>query len=557
MSANLASYLKGMHSQSVTCNWDVAVTYDEAKINALLADRWAQPGSDMTTEVDIQEKTDDRLGEYYQNYQFNLGPPLIQFQSSSSNPTCSLKTPIASGSIWVSEIDDPDTKENEKQLNPDTYWITISNIHLSALDGNAEPAGTGDDTITFPANDESDRYIVIDIPITGENDLAVSVDYPYDYEPPTAMKQAFLETALKQFLKKKTNAFAYRLASINNYKPSSGTLDLVPQAFRFVTYHYASDNSSFLTLLVQTKGSSSPGDTKDVQAEWVTTWTNRAKVPPVPSTQSASIIINNSFFLQSFVRPALRSQTTSMDDITITDDIGGIGLQCQWPKQSREQKNYSQGYGDITSWPLDWKWSELHVPEAQYDPNNGSPLMLTFSHSNGFDKPATLHIYWQYKYKSTWNGVQIKRFWLKDPDGPGQWVPDTKKCDGSFNTTYTLDKTISLTDLSDEDLSINVDARSDEWRTDPVPDAGNGFWGDISAVFGGTAHQGDIPSFVKDTTMGGIEFTLSFGKLRFFSVTNILLPGQKVIDVNIKNGLCVPRDCTILGNVVEPANIQE
>ncbi len=369
-----------MHSQSVTCNWDVAVTYDQTKINALLADRHAQPGSGMTTEIDIRQKVEDRYGEYYQNYQFNLGPPLIQFQSTASFPACSLRTQIVSGSIWSSEINDPDTKENEEQLNSNTYWITISSIHLSALDGNADYVGGGDDTITFPPNGESDRYIVVDIPLADENELAVSVDYLDGYDPPYAMKREALVTALKLFFKKETNAFAYTLASINNYKPSSGTLDLVPQAFRFVTYK-VSDELSFLTLLVQTKGSSSPGDTKDVQSEWVSNWTIDAKVPPVPSTQSASIIINNSFFLQSFVKPALRSQTTSMTDITIIGNIGGIGLQCMWPKQTREKKDYDKGHGDITSWPLDWKWSELHIPAVEYDPNNGSPLMLTFSHS--------------------------------------------------------------------------------------------------------------------------------------------------------------------------------
>ncbi|PSS18882.1 hypothetical protein PHLCEN_2v3197 [Hermanssonia centrifuga] len=521
MSTNLASYLKGMHSQSVTCGWDVTVTYDEAKINALLADRYAQPGSGITTEINIREKVEDRYGEYYQNYQFKLGPPLIQFQSTSSFPACSLKSQIVSGSIWSSEINDPETKEKEEQLDPNTYWITISSIHLSALDGNADYVGGGDNTITFPPNDESDRYIVVDIPLTGENELAVSVDYPDGYEPPYAMKREALVTALKLFFKKETNAFAYTLASINNHKPSSGTLDLVPQAFRFVTYK-VSDELSFLSLLVQTKGSSSPGDTKDVQAKWVMNWTNSACVPPVPSNQSASIIINNSFFLQSFVKSALYSQATSMTDITITGDVGGIGLQCKWPGQTREKKDYYKGHGDVSSWPLDWEWSELHVPAVEYDPNNGSPLMLTFSHSNGFDKPATLHIYWQYKYKSTWNGKQIKKRWRNDTGGPGEWVPSSKKCDGSFNTTYTLDKTISLTDLSDEDLSIDVRAGSNEWRPDAVPDAGNGFWGDISTIFGGTAHQGDIPSFVRDTTMGGISFKISFGTLRFFSVTNIL-----------------------------------
>ncbi|PSR70775.1 hypothetical protein PHLCEN_2v1823 [Hermanssonia centrifuga] len=482
MSTDLASYLKGMHSQSVTCNWDVAVTYDEAKINALLADRHAQPGSGMTTEVDLRERVEDRLGEYYQNYQLNLGPPLIQFQSTSTFPACSLKTQIASGSIWTSEINDPKTKKNKKELDPNTYWITISNIHLSVLDGRADHVGDGSDTIIFPPNDKSDRHIVVDIPITGEQ-LDVSVDYPDGYEPPYPMKREILVTALKEFLKRETNAIAYTLASINNHKPSSGTLDLVPQAFRFVTYN-AGKGLSFLTIL-QTKGSSSPGDTKDVQAKWVTKWSDSAKVPPVPSTQSASIIINNSFFFQSFIKPALRSQATSISDVLINDDIGGLALQCKWPKQTRKPNDYDKGYGRPSSrWPVEWRWSELHVPAVEFDPNNGSPLRLTFNHSKGFDKPATLYIHWQYKYKSTWNGKQIKKTWHKPVGDPkGDWYYDDRNREGSFNTTYTLDKTINLTALSDEDLSIEVGPQPSDWSTVAVPDEGDGLWGDDCLVY--------------------------------------------------------------------------
>ena len=378
---SLEDYLRGMHGNSVTCNWDVAVSYDQDKINALLAERFSQPGSGMTTEVDIQDKVEDRHGEYYQNYHFNLGPPLIQFQKNSSFPTCSLETIIVSGSIWESELDDPDTKENEQELAIDTYTITISNINLAALDGDANHVGGGDDTITFPANDESDCFIVIDIPTSGEQ-LYFSVNYPDDFVPPYAMRRESLVTALQYYFKKNIDSLAYTLAQINNHKPTSGTLDLVPQAFRFVTYD-VDDSLSFLTILVQTKGSSSPGNTKDVQAEWISNWSTTAKVPPVPSDQSASIIINNSFFLQSFIKPGL-SEATSVAEITIpsSNATGGIAAECQWPKKATEDKHYSKGYsGDFMTWPLEYTWSELNVPSVEYNPNNGKLLTLTFGHS--------------------------------------------------------------------------------------------------------------------------------------------------------------------------------
>ncbi|KAJ3746985.1 hypothetical protein EV360DRAFT_89905 [Lentinula raphanica] len=541
-SVTLEKYLEGMHTASVTCNWDVA-----------------PGGSGLTTKVDLREKVEDRSGEYYQNYHFNLGPPLIQFQKTPSFPTCSLKTAIVSGSIWTSELNDPDNKQGEKQLDADTYWITISNISLSALDGDDKNVGGGNDTVTFPSNVESDRYIVVDIPTSGEQ-LNFSVDYPSGYEPPYAMKTENLLTALRDFFKSNVNRVAYTLAQINNYKPTTGVLDLVPQAFRFVTYDVADSDLSFLTLLIQTRGSSSPGHIRDVQSEWITNWSNTARVAPVPSGQSASIIINDAFFFQSFIKPGLR-QANSIAEITIptSDSVGGLATQCHWSSQTRGERNYRNHSisDDFTRWPLQYKaslfskWYKMKVPAVTYDPNNSKPLKLTFSQSNGFGKPATLNIFWEYKYKSTWSGSQCKRYSIKEPGGPIQWMPSTKKFHGSFNTTYTLNKTIELTNLTNEDLSINIGAEPHDWKTVAVPDEGDGFWGQIGQIFGGSHNPGDIPSFVRDTTMGGISFSFSFGKLRFFSVTNVLLPDEKVIDVNIQNGLGMPRDCVIVGNVVQ------
>ncbi|PPQ95728.1 hypothetical protein CVT26_008371 [Gymnopilus dilepis] len=405
-------------------------------------------------------------------------------------PTCSLTTAIVSGSIWTSELNTPDKKDNEQQLKANTYSITISHINLSALDGDANYKGGGEDTITFPSNVQSDRYIVVDIPTSGKQ-LYYAVDYPAGFNPPSAMKSDSLLTALKSFFKTNIKSIAYTLAQINNHKPTNGVLDLVPQAFRFVTYDVDPKVSklSFLTLLIQTKSGG---------------------VAPVPKTESASIIINNDFFFKVFIKPGLKQASSVTNQVVpSSDSLGGIRA------QSLEQ------------WPLQYEWSELDVPAVQYDPNNISPLKLTFGLSNGFGKPATLNLYWQYKYKSTCTGRQVKRYSIKEPGGPLQWLPSIKKQNGSFVTTYTLNKTISLTDLTDEDLSINIGA-------DP-----------------GSTNPGSIPTFVSNTAMRGISFKFTFGTLRFFSVTNVLLPGEKVIDVSIKNGLGIPRDCVIVGNVVE------
>ncbi|KAJ3971646.1 hypothetical protein EV361DRAFT_202869 [Lentinula raphanica] len=96
------------------------------------------------------------------------------------------------------------------------------------------------------------KVIVISLStFTSGEQLNFSVDYPSGYEPPYAMKTENLLTALRDFFKSNVNRVAYTLAQINNYKPTTGVLDLVPQAFCFVTYDVADSDLSFLTLLIQ------------------------------------------------------------------------------------------------------------------------------------------------------------------------------------------------------------------------------------------------------------------------------------------------------------------
>ncbi|KAJ3832648.1 hypothetical protein F5878DRAFT_702971 [Lentinula raphanica] len=355
------------------------------------------------------------------------------------------------------------------------------------------------------------KVIVISLStFTSGEQLNFSVDYPSGYEPPYAMKTENLLTALRDFFKSNVNRVAYTLAQINNYKPTTGVLDLVPQAFCFVTYDVADSDLSFLTLLIQL----------EAVLVLVTSGTSNLN-----GSRTGLILPALLQFLASFIKPGLR-QASSIAEITIptSDRVGGLAAQCHWPSQTRGERNYrNHSISDnFTHWPLQYKWCKMKVPAVTYNPNNSKPLKLTFSQSS-----------------------------IKEPGGPIQWMPSTKKFDGSFNTTYTLNKTIELTNLTDEDLSINIGAEPHDWKTVAVPDEGDGFWGQIGQIFGGSHNPGDIPSFVRDTTMGGISFSFSFGKLRFFSVTNVLLPGEKVIDVNIQNGLGMPRDCVIVGNVVQ------
>ena len=86
-SANVDDYVKAMKSCSVTQNWDAAVSYNEAKINKLLADRFSQKdASGMVQDISVSFDDEDREGQYTQYYHFNLGKPCIVLHDASE--TC-------------------------------------------------------------------------------------------------------------------------------------------------------------------------------------------------------------------------------------------------------------------------------------------------------------------------------------------------------------------------------------------------------------------------------------------------------------------------------------
>lgn len=203
------------------------------------------------------------------------------------------------------------------------------------------------------------------------------------------MRQDSLLTALRNYFSEKVDAIHYALAGVNNRSPASGVVDMIPKAFRIVTYK--DDNGagttatglskSYLSILIQTRGSNILGNTKQLQSTWNAEWA-AAGVNPTPEGKSASIILNNAYFITSFVKPALLrdNQVTSLDVNPLSADHMGLQLKCQW----RTLQIPSNHYED-TNITFDKKLSKADVPALEINPNDstGLPLRITFGQAVG------------------------------------------------------------------------------------------------------------------------------------------------------------------------------
>lgn len=255
------------------------------------------------------------------------GAPLIQFNSGTAVPTCNLTIPVTGGEIWSKE-----DSSDKKVLKGNTYKLFLKSLLLSDVRGSANMTSA---SIPPPADKTNSGKICIDF--RSSKDVLVVVESP-EADTTYEMKNPHLLTRLQEYFL--SNALRYEIADVKSMASEDGVIELIPNMFIFVTFQATVsssdrtpvDGESSLTILMQTAGSDKKhGDIANIQAAWSNTWT-KLGVAPIPKGHSASIIINNSFFLQSFITKSLKGlNMTNEQGLMTSEKDGGMKLTAMWP----------------------------------------------------------------------------------------------------------------------------------------------------------------------------------------------------------------------------------
>lgn len=312
--------------------------------------------------------------QYNINYVFKLGPPLIQFASTGYNATCSLTMPVDGGFVK--------TPTKEWAINAGVYSIVISGISLATVDGSEGSTRiplSQEKPFVFPTTGPATGVVTLDLK-TSAASIVVKVLVSPNPEPPHVKiidaQLGNLQQKILEFFQdpKTATSIRYDLARVNSSKPPEGSTVLVPKSFKFAIYASEEHPQTVLSLFIQTDDVQH-GE-QYVQVGWLEQWLVRYKVPPIPSTHSASIVFNNRLMYDSMIRPAIAKRSFEVERITMVDNKPVEGIQMKLRTHMKVHRDQVQNPPGAQQDGVVYETTGTIDVDVDQDPNR---LLITLS----------------------------------------------------------------------------------------------------------------------------------------------------------------------------------
>ena len=514
-------------NMSFTMGWDVIASYSEAQINNLLAERHGKEGNGLLQRLEAdKEITNPRDGSTYTgHYRVNFGPPLLRFDSTATSyPMCSIQMQIVSGTIQY---------ENDPASDLDPGWsMQLNNIPLASARGELSAAGTiqgtppmipGTEPVYFDVDQEQTQHVVLCFDLA-DTKLVVTVIPPPGNQPASGLRAAqnkdFKDTFMEYF---KGKSLSYSIASVNN-KRNGSAVELRPEKFQFASYFGEAGDKDvqLLSIFVQVAGGPKTGQTQALQEGWKTKWFNNDTFP-IPRGFSASLILSSAMFGKVILKQGFEKSGWTVEDEAPTDDAFNM-IVCKssekWavPEQNHEFSKFGMGMQifNMHGFTLDTK---------------DFPMKLTIKQEDMYASP-NMYAYWDITQKVTWEakGKHSGNKWKS-----GDVNTHYRLCDAhDFDKPRKLDSEIVI---DDENFTLDLKLKTEDFRMDQSE-----------------GNEIDFETWEKG--MKGLwtkapKVSISAFGIGFLRTTNLLMPGQRVIDINEGIGLRAPKDLVLVGDVVK------
>lgn len=491
----LVNWMKGSQS---TDQWDVVCSYSVDQLNRFLSAQY--DAGKLARDVKISTQVEDPLTGDPLDVEFDLkfASPTLAFIAGRSG-YATLTMPLKDGSTYTLSI--PGRPPKVTPIPGGKYSIQAT-VPLAAIKGDTGTVSQTGSVITFSSGSDESAHVIVHF----KNEKGATFQLvPQATGTDNLPLNIWLMPVLLNYFQTQVSEIDYALTGLNNRKPKDGSIVLTPKAFVFASSGDAT--TGVLSLYIQTDREGSLPGNPDPSFK-----PGGQETLPVPSGYSASIILSYDLLTRSFLKPQLEKNGFKVSFVTTTN-----GIRVQLKSDQAVVADSKDGHVIFSS----WDYGGLNISL------NDFPLTMLLQDS-------TLQLQWEGRATSEWGEVTA---------GMGHTSPHYGKVD----VTVTLKKpAVALGTLSDSDLTLaNITLGASDFSVSTESHSCS-----VWERFNGCSES--VPEFYKrDMKLRIPSINLALPGLDFFATTNLLSPGQHVIDIDMKTGVKTPCDFLIVGKVAQ------
>ena len=321
----------------------------------------------------------------------------------------------------------------------------------------------------------------------------------------------------------------------NDFHSDNADNSLIPKSFRFAIYASANKTETVLSLFIQTDDTQY-GKIEALQADWIAQWDEKYKVTPIASPYTTSVIFNNRIII-SFMDKSVQEMTIQPSPDQPTG--GGLKLtvltgEFYYIAGMRNTELYHQEARHDFYLSLYDGSNALHITLCQnvglYVIYSGIGILINEPKGNPNSAPIAL-FHWCFSCDTEWY----------------EWAHPVSSHFGVVVIANKLEKKVSVddNDLSNYLLHFDIGIDQSDWDKPDIQADRPEWW----EAYGGVT--GWKPSLATDALPSLPSAKVELINFKFFMTTNLLLPGNKVINFEKSPGARFPKDLYVVGHVTK------
>ncbi|MDD3040805.1 hypothetical protein [Bacteroides sp.] len=478
--------------------WDVMTSFDQAKLNEVLSQKYKDNILVSTVKCTFQY-SDLLYGENISvDIDMKINEPVMEFIQGSES-MCKLSMTIMSGEYRLSWTEDGESMTRKKKF-PEGQVTLVCNVPIAAIHGSQNSQVSGSNTVInfMPEEKDSANFVLhfqnSDLMSSAVEAAGKGQGLPAPFSDPGFLNS--FSTSIKGFFHDKVSSIDYTLTEITNEEVKP-TFKLTPKSCIFKTNVDPDTKRKTLDIFIETEQNQSRGSEKAY-------FNAGGAKTALPEGYSASMVLSKNLLWNSYLEPQL--EATQWKSITEETATEGVHISAKIDEKITVYKGES-------SWGFRPFEEELDLSQF--------PLKIVIN-------KGKISMKWEIKYS-------LEYFHVWKLTKIGEYAEE-----GAVDLTVTCQKTSDLKFKTDgtENLHFEVGMTKDDITFEKKIIRSRGEYA-----------QKYIDKAMEQFKNAFKPVNLKMDDLNVFALGNLLFHGAHKFKIDTINPFYVPRDLILFGQL--------